>query len=197
MLIYQSLCKAGMPLFENMTVATNTGLARAKYNDTVVTSVSKFKGVNAGSEAMKKTMIPNPLKTALPPDARYPHSRHYTYSYYRVLDRALNMSISEKYVGNKNKYYFSVMAMFKNEAAALKEWLDHHIAHGVEHFYLVNDNSNDKPEEILKPYVASGKVSMHSAPSQNIPFRQAALYKKLFTEIYSKNETRWVCIYEL
>ena len=41
------------------------------------------------------------------------------------------------------KYYLSIGVLFKNESLILKEWLDHHIFHGVDHFYLINDNSND------------------------------------------------------
>lgn len=205
MLIYQSLCKPGMPLFDNMTsIALNSELARARYNDTVVTSTekfgnytSKFKGVNSASVELRKFMIPNPPKIMLPPDSRYPKSRHLTYGYYRVLDRALNISSTGKYIGRHNKYYLSIIAIFKNEASVIKEWIDHHIGHGVEHFYLVNDGSTDKPEDVLKPYISSGVVTLHPPPSQNIPFRQAALYKKLFTEVYSKNETRWVALIDI
>ena len=203
MLIYQSLCKPGLPLIDNMTsIAHNSELARARYNDTVATSTvkfnaSRFKGVNSGAIDLRRTMIPNPPKIALPPDARYPKSKHFTYGYYRVLNRALNISLANNYTGKQNKFYLSVIAMFKNEAQVIKEWLDHHIGHGVEHFYLVNDGSTDHAESVLKPYIASGLVSMHPPPSQNMPFRQAALYKKLFTEIYSKNESRWVALIDI
>ena len=56
------------------------------------------------------------------------------------------------------KYYLSVIAMFKNEAQVMKEWLDHHIGHGVEHFYLVDDFSTDSCMSVLSPYIASGLV---------------------------------------
>ena len=40
-------------------------------------------------------------------------------------------------------------------------------------------------------------MTLHGAPSTSTPYRQAALYKKLFTEIYAKNESRWVAIIDL
>ena len=33
-------------------------------------------------------------------------------------------------------YDLAVVAIFKDEAPYLKEWLDYHLAAGVEHFYL-------------------------------------------------------------
>jgi hypothetical protein len=49
-------------------------------------------------------------------------------------------------------YYFTIGAIFKNESHILKEWLEHYFFHGVEHIYLINDNSTDNFLEILKPY---------------------------------------------
>jgi len=93
-----------------------------------------------------------------------------------------------------NKYYLSIIAMFKNEGMIIKEWLDHHIAHGVDHFYLVDDGSTDDPMTVLKPYVESGVVSMFPTAPRNIPFRQAGVYKKLFSEIYAANESYWLAL---
>ena len=33
-------------------------------------------------------------------------------------------------------YSISVLAMFKNESIIIKEWLEHYLAEGVQHFYL-------------------------------------------------------------
>ena len=40
-------------------------------------------------------------------------------------------------------YYLSILAIFKNEAMNLKEWIEHYILNGVEHFYLINNGSTD------------------------------------------------------
>ena len=50
-------------------------------------------------------------------------------------------------------YKLSVGALFKNEASILKEWIEHYLHHGVEHFYLINDNSTDNFLDVLQPYV--------------------------------------------
>lgn len=57
-------------------------------------------------------------------------------------------------------YKLSVGALFKNESYSIKEWLEHYIAQGVEHFYLINDDSNDNYLEILKPFIDKGIVSL-------------------------------------
>lgn len=49
-------------------------------------------------------------------------------------------------------HYLSICAILKNEALYIKEWLDHHIKQGVEHFYLYNNESTDNVKEVIKPY---------------------------------------------
>jgi hypothetical protein len=50
-------------------------------------------------------------------------------------------------------YYLTIGAIFKNESHCLQEWIEHHIFHGVEHFYLLNDGSTDEYMKILQPYI--------------------------------------------
>ena len=40
-------------------------------------------------------------------------------------------------------YKLSVGTIFKNEEHIIKEWIEHYLYHGVEHFYLIDDNSDD------------------------------------------------------
>ena len=58
----------------------------------------------------------------------YPHAWAWHYPYHRIYDDMIEAR------GGKtppdNKYYLSVLAIFRNEALALKEWLEHHIGHG-------------------------------------------------------------------
>lgn len=126
---------------------------------------------------------------------KYPGSHTFIYEYYRLWDKVQNVTYGRKIP--PNKYYLSLIAMFKNEALGMKEWLDHHIAHGVDHFYLVDDGSTDNPMAVLAPYVDSGTVSMFPTIPKNVPFRQAGLYKKLFTEVYAANESRWIAFLDM
>lgn len=54
----------------------------------------------------------------------------------------------------------AVVAIMRDEAPNLKEWIDFHAAQGVGRFYLFDNDSSDNTAEVLKPYVASGLVSV-------------------------------------
>ena len=56
-------------------------------------------------------------------------------------------------------YDLSVVAIMKNEAPYVKEWLDYHILAGVDHFYIYDNESPDNLKEILKPYINAGIVT--------------------------------------
>ena len=58
------------------------------------------------------------------------------------------------------KHYLSVAAIFKNESLNLKEWIEHYLLHGVDHIYLINDNSSDEYEQILKPYIEKHIITL-------------------------------------
>ena len=57
-------------------------------------------------------------------------------------------------------YDLAVVAIFKNEAPYLKEWLNYHLLAGVEHFYLYNNDSSDNYKEVLAPYVEKNLVTL-------------------------------------
>ena len=63
-------------------------------------------------------------------------------------------------------YYFTVGAIFKNESHILKEWLEHYFYHGVDHIYLINDNSTDNFLSILQPYIDKQVVTLYNCNNQ-------------------------------
>ena len=63
-------------------------------------------------------------------------------------------------------YDLAVVAIMKNEGHYLKEWLDYHLAAGVEHFYLYDNDSTDNQAEVAKPYIAAGLVDYIFAPGK-------------------------------
>jgi hypothetical protein len=94
-------------------------------------------------------------------------------------------------------FYFSVGAIFKNESHILKEWLEHYAARGVEHFYLINDDSTDNFRDILDPWIEKGTVTLFdtsSSPSSK-KGRQVVFYEKFFAPIL--RHTRWLAILDL
>lgn len=45
-----------------------------------------------------------------------------------------------------------LLAIFRNESHILKEWLTHYVSQGIDVFYLINNASEDKFEDILKGF---------------------------------------------
>jgi len=75
-------------------------------------------------------------------------------------------------------HYLSISAIFKWENPWLAEWLDYHLAVGVEHFYLYNnDDDPTESDRILKPYQDQGLVDNIHAPGPvlQIPCMQEAI----------------------
>ncbi len=62
-------------------------------------------------------------------------------------------------------YELGVVAIFKDSALYLKEWIEYHKMVGVDHFWLYNNESTDGWREILDPYIQEGVVEVFFAPS--------------------------------
>lgn len=64
----------------------------------------------------------------------------------------------------------AIVAIMKNEAPYLKEWLDYHLLAGVDHFYLYDNESPDNQAEVAAPYVEAGLVDYFSAPGKSMQY---------------------------
>lgn len=85
------------------------------------------------------------------------------------------------------KYRISLCLIFKDEAPFLKEWIDYHLAIGVDHFYLYNNNSTDNFREIVMPYIEKGIITLIDWPEQNSQFK---CYKHCYDTF--RNESNWI-----
>ena len=92
----------------------------------------------------------------------------------------------------KNKYKVSICAIFKDEADYLKEWIEFHRIVGIEHFYLYNNNSVDNYDQVLKPYIDQGIVSLKNWPK---PQSQMEAYQDFMDD--NSLETEWVGFIDL
>ena len=54
-----------------------------------------------------------------------------------------------------------IAAIFKNENAYLKEWLEYHRLVGVDHFHLYDNDCGDEARALLAPYEQAGVVTRH------------------------------------
>ena len=60
-----------------------------------------------------------------------------------------------------------VIGSFKNKVHILKEWIEHHIWQGVDHFYLFDEGSYDDFWATLEYYVRQGIVTLEVMPTDN------------------------------
>ena len=63
-------------------------------------------------------------------------------------------------------YDLAVVAILKNEAPYVKEWLDYHLLAGADHFFLYDNESPDNLKEVLQPYIDAGIVTYTFYPGQ-------------------------------
>jgi hypothetical protein len=101
------------------------------------------------------------------------------------------------------KYTLSVCALFKNETKYLKEWIEYHRLIGVDHFYLYNTKSTDRPLHVLLPYIKQGVVTLifwpEMMPAQGEDSPMWALTTQISAyengvRIRGKNETEWMIL---
>lgn len=87
---------------------------------------------------------------------------------------------------NLFQYDLSIVAVIKNEARYLEEWLNYHLAAGVDHFYLYDDGSIDNTREILEPYIEAELVDCFPVTGENmtIPVYNDAVRRFKFSTRY-------------
>ena len=91
-------------------------------------------------------------------------------------------------------YYLSILAIFKNETMNLKLWIEHYLWQGVEHFYLIDNDSNDNPLTILQEYIDKGIVTYYFLPEK---YKQPEHYRYVFDNEQLKQKTKWLIVADL
>lgn len=86
----------------------------------------------------------------------------------------------------------ALMAIFRNEAHILDEWIQHYLNEGVEHFYLFNHLSTDHFRVVLKPFLDRNLVEIIDVASDH---PQVPSYNSLRTRI--KRESDWLIVCDL
>jgi hypothetical protein len=89
---------------------------------------------------------------------------------------------------------FVICGVFKNESHILSEWIQHYINRGVDHIYLVNDNSTDDYDSIIKQYSDKVTVFQNDIITRDVG-RQTRIYDKYFRTLLTK--TKWMAILDL
>ena len=95
----------------------------------------------------------------------------------------------------KNMFELSVCALFKNESHCIQEWLEHYLFHGVEHFYLLDDESEDDYLPIIQKYLEQGKITLIPVKWDRYLGRQKDIYTHYMLPLLQ--ETHWVFVCDL
>lgn len=85
-----------------------------------------------------------------------------------------------------------IVSMFKNESHILHEFISHYIKQGVDHIFMIDDNSNDNYIQILQPFINEGKITLIL---NDLNYRQIDAYNNYCLECCKKYE--WVIICDL
>lgn len=88
--------------------------------------------------------------------------------------------------------YLAVCAIAKDEGPYFKEWIDWHLALGVDRFYIYDNGSTDCTRAVLQPYIDSGTVEYIPFPGHR---RQLAAYDDCF--LRHRYDTRWIAFIDL
>ena len=79
--------------------------------------------------------------------------------------------ISLNFRNEKNivfKDYLSVVAIVKNEALYIEEWIEYHKLLGITRFYIYDNESTDGLKRVLNKYICNGEVIYKSYPGKTM-----------------------------
>jgi hypothetical protein len=88
--------------------------------------------------------------------------------------------------------YLSIVAIYRDEAVYLREWVEFHRLAGVERFFLYDNFSVDDHLDVLAPYIEDDIVVVHDWPvfPGQIPAYDDALRRH-------RDESRWIAFIDL
>lgn len=105
---------------------------------------------------------------------------------------ALRLKREIKKHNEEPSHYLSVCVIAKNEGPYFKEWLDWHIALGVDKFYVYDNESTDNTRERLQPYIDAGIVDYTYFPGYR---KQLAAYDDCFRR--HRYDSRWIAVIDM
>ena len=90
---------------------------------------------------------------------------------------------------NIYKYDLSLLVICKNESIIIEEFVKHYKWQGVEHIYLIDNDSTDNMKELIQDDIYNGYITYYYMPEKH---KQIEHYNTVFSNI--KNETKWLII---
>jgi hypothetical protein len=97
--------------------------------------------------------------------------------------------------GGPPTWYLSVVAIFKNEALHLDEWLAFCVSEGVEHVLLYDHCSTDNSKAVLRPWIDAGIVELIEWPVAWKNEAQTKAYLHALGRL--RGRTRWAAFIDI
>ena len=94
-------------------------------------------------------------------------------------------------------YFLSVGAVFRNESDSIVEWVKHYLHHGVDHFYLINDNSDDNTVLKIQEYIDKGLITLYHSKEEYYLGRQRNIYNRFLLPHMQQKDTQWMLMVDL
>jgi hypothetical protein len=90
----------------------------------------------------------------------------------------------------RKNHKLAVLAIFKNEAHVLNEWVDHYLEEGATLVHLINNNSTDNFLEPLRPYINRGTVKLFHDTRL---YAQRAIYNEHLQKLRQQSDWLLTC----
>lgn len=86
----------------------------------------------------------------------------------------------------RKKHPIAIAAIFKNEKEYIIEWLAWHLSQGIQHFIIMDNESDDGTTELLQQLAAKNLITLHSIPHKKKV--QLVAYNQILKQYKSKFE---------
>lgn len=84
-----------------------------------------------------------------------------------------------------------VMAIAKNEALNIVEWVDHYFWQGASHLFVIDNGSTDDTVALLRGHPRSRDITVYDLPR---PHRQAEHYRHVFKAARLRARFQWLLV---
>lgn len=92
------------------------------------------------------------------------------------------------------KYKLGVLAIMKNEAMNVQEWLDHYFWQGAERIYLIDNGSTDNSMELVRQHPRFEDIELVSSPT---PSKQIEHYHNAVAKYGVLRDCEWLLTADL
>lgn len=89
-------------------------------------------------------------------------------------------------------HFLTVAGIFKNEGHVIKEWVQHYLNEGADHFLLIDNGSTDDYKKEIQEYIDQKIITIIHDDTK---WAQIELYNKYFPTLVSQSQ--WVLICDL